>query len=165
MATNPVGSAWRQSNGSHYPNAKHPDEVDPDDCPELYASIAKGTCLEPVFSDGECFVFSKSEPIQPGDYVGFWLRPDIPHADELPRRIKRLRMGPPPGFTFPFQPGPGNELIPIIELEQFNPRRVLRVPVTHILAMHKVIGTAITNGDGTALMIPLSADRLEVHHG
>ena len=143
----------------HYPNDKHPNEVDPADCPEVYASIAHGDCLAPVFDDGECFVFSKSEAPCAGDYVGIWLRPDIPHADELPRRVKRLPMGLPPGWTLPLNMAPGSELMPLIELEQFNPPRVLRVPADHILAMHKIIGTAVTNGDGTAHMVPLSIDR------
>lgn len=152
MATRAVRTACSPDNSASYPSAKHPREIGPDDCPEVYASICKGNCLEPVFSDGECMVFSKAEPCRAGDYVGIWLHPDIPAADELPRRVKRLRTALPLGFALPFRAAPGNEFVPIVELEQFNPPCIYRLPATEILAIHKVIGTAETNGDGTARM-------------
>lgn len=155
-----TASAERPSAARHYPNPKHPNEVDPEDCPEVYASVAKGDCLAPIFNDGECFVFSKTEQPETGDYVGIWLHPDVPHADELPRRVKRLRMGLPSCIKLPFRPGPGNEAMPFVELEQFNPPRLLRVRAEHIIAMHKVIGTGITDGEGRARLVPLDTEKM-----
>jgi len=156
MATHPVTGEVKPV----YPNAKFPDEVDPSERPAIYASIAKGKCLEPVFADGECIAFSKVEDIQPGDYVGICLVPDAIQPGEPPNRVKRLRSIM-PGMMFPYHAAQGSELMPLVELEQHNPPRVLRVPADRILAMHKVIGTAKTMGDGTARLVPLEAERLE----
>lgn len=125
-----------------YPTSRFPNEVDPHSCPQLYASFAKGRCLEPVFSDGECFAFDTDAEITPGDYVGIWLYPDRVQDGELPRRVKRVR-----------------SLMPLVELEQFNPPRVYRVPADEILAMHKVVGTAIIDGQGTARVVPLDVEK------
>lgn len=156
MATHPVTGASKPV----YPNAKFPNEVDPSDRPTIYASIAKGKCLEPVFADGECIAFSKDADIQPGDYVGICLVPDAVQSDEPPNRVKRLRSMM-PGMTFPFRVAPGSEAIPLVELEQHNPPRVLRVRADRILSMHKVIGTAKTMGDGTGRLVPLEPERLD----
>lgn len=137
-------------NVSYYPNAKHPLEIDPTVVPEVYASETKGRCLEPVFSEGDCIVFSSNEPCLPGDFVGFWLHPDIPLPHELPRRIKRLKASLPQDLSLPYRSQFEGDLGPLIELEQLNPPRTLKVPASHILAMHKVIGTAETMTDGTA---------------
>ena len=155
MAEQPLSGA----NKPVYPNAKFPDEVDPSVRPTIYASIAKGKCLEPVFKDGECIAFSKEAEIQPGDYVGICLLPDAVQPDEPPNRVKRLRSMM-PGLTFPFRAAASNELMPLVELEQHNPPRVLRVPADRILAMHKVVGTGQTMGDGTAQLVPLEPERL-----
>lgn len=164
MATNPVGSVRKRSNSAHYPSAEHPTEIDPADYPEVYASTLAGTCLEPEFHDGDCLVFSKTEACQAGDFVGVWLHPDIAARETSPRCIKRLWMGLPPGFTFPFRPAPTNEVMPLVMLEQLNPPRRYRIPATDIVAVHKVIGTAVLNGDGTAAMVPFDTDQMEVGH-
>ncbi|MEZ5744353.1 MAG: hypothetical protein R3D89_11690 [Sphingomonadaceae bacterium] len=156
MVTHPLTG----TNTPVYPNTRFPNEIDPADCPTIYASIAKGRCLEPVFEDGECIAFSKDEDIQPGDYVGICLLPDAVQPGEKPYRVKRLRSIM-PGMTFPYRVAPGNELMPLIELEQHNLPRVIRVPADRILAMHKVIGTGETIEDGTVRLVPLEADRLE----
>ncbi|WP_226017892.1 hypothetical protein [Novosphingobium sp. FKTRR1] len=156
MATDPVTGL----NKPVYPNAKFPDEIDPSDRPTIYALTAKGKCLEPVFKDGECIAFSKDAEFQPGDYVGICLVPDAVQLDEPPSRVKRLRSIM-PGITFPFQAAPSSELMPLVELEQHNPPRVLRVPADRILSMHKVIGTAKTMGDGTARLVSLEPERLD----
>lgn len=58
-----------------YPNSRHPIEISPEDMPEHYASICRGDCLEPVFSDGACLVFSTAERAVAGDFVGFGFIP------------------------------------------------------------------------------------------
>lgn len=150
MAMQPVSSASERGNSAHYPSAHHPKEIDPSDYPEVYASTLTGTCLEPKFHNGDCLVFSKVETCRAGDFVGVWLRPDIATLEDSPRRVKRLWMGLPPDFTFPFHPAPSNEAMPLVMLEQLNPPRRYCIPATDIIAIHKVIGTATMNGDGTA---------------
>ena len=66
-----------------------------------------------------------------------------------------------PGMAFPYRAAPRSEVMPLVELEQHNPARVIRVPADRILAMHKVIGTGQTQGDGTARLVPLERERLD----
>lgn len=144
----------------HYPTPRHPHEIDPLDLPPVYASVAKGRCLEPVFNDGECLAFSSREAIEPGDFVGVCFHPDAVPEGEPARLVKRLRSLQ-PGLSFPYRPAPGSEVVPLVELEQLNPPRVYRIPADRLLAVHKVIGTAIGDGSGRALLVPLEAERLE----
>jgi len=136
-----------------YPNKLHPMEVSPEDVPEIYASVCKGDCLEPVIKDGSCLVFSKTQVPSPGDFVGFWLHPDAVDADELPRRVKRLYIGLPDGMTLPYRPHLGSECEPAIVLEQLNPPRLYHVRASRILAVHKVIGEAEIDGEGRATLV------------
>ena len=152
MATT-FGKAAEQST-RHYPNDRHPQELGPDDVPEIYASVCRGDCLSPMFEDGACLVFSKTTAPEPGDFVGFWLHPDAVHDDELPRRVKRLVSGLPEGsgFTLPYHVRPGDEVEPLIILEQLNPPKRYFVKASHVLAIHKVIGEAQADGTGRAAM-------------
>lgn len=139
---------------------KSAQEPGPDDCPDIYASLCKGDCLQPVFSDGTCLVFSKLEPPEAGDFVGLWLHPDALAPGEMSRRVKRLYMGLMPGLSLPFSLRPGDEVEAMIVLEQLNPPRLFHVRASHVLALHKVIGIAATNGDGTATMLELPQEAL-----
>lgn len=135
-----------------YPSERHPFELDPADVPDVYASICKGTCLEPDFYDGACLVFSKLEEPEAGDYVGIWLHPDVVDPSELPRRVKRLVCGLMPGITLPYQPQPGDEVVPCLVFEEINPPKRYVIDAREIVAMHKMIGVAESMGDGTARM-------------
>lgn len=144
----------------HYPTPEHPHEMDPQDLPTVYASVATGRCLEPVFEDGECLAFSSSAALEPGDFVGICFHPDHVPEGEPARLVKRLRSIPP--FTnFPYRAAPGSEVVPLIELEQLDPPRLYRIPADRLLSMDKVIGTAIGDGSGKALLVPLEPERLE----
>lgn len=133
-----------------YPSDRFPDEIDALDVPETYVSVAKGDCLEPAFHDGDYLVFSKSALLHKGDYVGIWFAPDIVPDCETPRQIKRLAMEPMSTLTLPWSATSDDELEPHVHLEMFNPPRKLRVPASRLVAMHKVVGIAEPNGDGTA---------------
>ncbi|MEA1015585.1 hypothetical protein [Sphingosinicella sp. LY1275] len=126
----------------------------PDDFPNEYASTLTGDCLEPVYREGDCLVFSKTEKPAAGDFVGVWIAPEHVPPGENPRLIKRLGMGVMPGVTFPFKAAPSSDVEPIVYLDMLNPPRRFRVRASHILAMHKVIGAATDNGDGTARIQP-----------
>lgn len=139
----------------YYPNERFPDEIDASDVPNIYASVARGDCMEPVFHDQDCLVFSKSAELQMGDYVGIWFDPAIVPNGEPPRQIKRLAMGLMPGLRLPWNPKPGDEVEPLLYFEMFSPPNRLRIRASKVVAMHKVIGLAETNGDGTAKQLPL----------
>lgn len=129
-----------------------PHEPEPDECPGVYASVARGDCLEPVYKDGDCLVFSKSEKPVPGDFIGLWLRRADRPGTSI-RRVKRLVLALPP-VPIPCRLDPASEAEPLVVVEQLNPPRTWCIGVSHVLAVHKVIGTATTNGDGTARFVP-----------
>lgn len=130
-----------------------PNEPQPDEMPDVYASICNGDCLEPTFKDGACLVFDKTQEPENGDFVGIWLHPDAVAPGESTRRIKRLVMGGPPGEKFPMSFAPGSEVQPLIVLEQLNPLKRYHVPGSHILAMHKLVGEAEADGQGCARIV------------
>ncbi len=134
-----------------YPNARFPNEIDALDVPEAYVSVAKGNCLEPAYRDGDHLIFSKSSLPLKGDYVGIWFLPDVVPDGEAPRQIKRLSSDSTAGFQLPWHATEVDEPEPFVHFEMFNPPRKLRVPASKIVAMHKVLGMAESNGDGTAV--------------
>lgn len=139
--------------GSAAPSARPQREPEPEECPDVYASIARGNCLEPVYQDGTCLVFSKTEKPKPGDFVGLWLRQDEVGLDRPARRVKRLVLAL-PDIKLPCRLHPGSEVEPLVVVEQLNPPRTYSIGISHVLAIHKVIGTATENGDGTARFVP-----------
>lgn len=132
------------------------DDIRPDETPEMYASVCRGKCLEPVYFDGACLVFSKSAPVKAGDFVGVWFKPGVMPADEPQRWVKRLAMGLLPGMTFPYTGvGPCE---PIIMVEMLNPPKRFAFPASQILAIHKVVGVATPDGNGMARMEPPASE-------
>ncbi len=128
-------------------------EPRPEDLPDVYSSVCLGTCLEPMFRHGANIVFSRLEEPKSGDYVGVWLDPAEVDPGESTRRVKRLAMALMPGLAFPFKLAPASEIEPLVVLEQHNPPKLYHVRASHILAMHKVIGEAEPNGNGTSRMV------------
>lgn len=135
------------------PHPRFPDELDALDYPEVYASRASGRCLEPVYQDGVCLVFSKTEQPVAGDYVSLWFDPDKVPDGELPRQVKRL-LSIMPGLTFPYLPASGSEVEPLVQVEMLNPPRRRYVRASKIVALRKVIGTAEHLGDVQARWKP-----------
>ncbi len=140
-----------------YPHPRFPNEVDAADMPDVYASVARGHCLEPIFHDGDCLVFSKTEKPESGDYVGLWFDPAIVPDGDPPRQVKRLAMGLMPGLSLPWTANPDWEVEPAICVEMFSPPRMGHIRASKIVAMHKVIGMGQSNSDGTVRLIPLDA--------
>ena len=136
-----------------YPHEQNPLEYSPEDVPNVYASICKGDCLSPIFEDGACLVFSKEQRPEPGDFVGFWLHPDAIAPGEHPRRVKRLVMGLPNHLSLPYSVQPGDEVEPVIIVEQLNPPKTYQVRASRMLAMHRVVGEAEADGTGQARMV------------
>ena len=155
MATLPMAGA--RASRKYYPHPRFPTEIDALDVPEVYASIAKGNCLEPVYSDGACLVFSKTEKPKAGDFVAVWYDPDVVPDGEQPRQVKRLVSNIMAGTSFPYQRRAGDEVEPLVEIEMFNPPRRWFVRASKIIAIHKVIGLAISTGDGQAMWKPEAA--------
>jgi hypothetical protein len=124
----------------------HPDEL-----PDFYAAIGRGTCMEPDVPDGTCLGFAKNAPVAPGDLVGIWRRPGTYPADEPQQLLKRLVMGPPEGMRFPFNLHPDSNAAPAVVVEMLNPRRPMMIDCSTILAIHKCLG-AVERIGGRAVM-------------
>jgi hypothetical protein len=131
-----------------------PRVLSADQLPHRYAMIGKGTCMEPLFMDGACLVFDKQAAPEGGDTVIVWFRPERTPEGEPQCMFKRLMGGLPP-IAFPFDLSPTSNCEPLVMVEMINPPRRFRIPASHVLAVHKCIGEADTNGDGTARLRPL----------
>ncbi len=129
---------------------------DPATLPERYAAEGRGRCMEPVIQDGTCLVFDREGEANAGDIVGLWLRPEAVPAGQPQQMVKRLVMGLPP-IRLPFRPGPGNECVPIIVVEQLNPPLTYRFRATDVIAVHRCIGSAEPAADGVARFRPSTA--------
>lgn len=129
-----------------------PSEYDPDTFPEEYASICVGDCLEPVFHHGECLAFSKSAGFGPGDFVSVFLERWRDGQVVRYRGVKRLGECAFWPMSFPLRLAPGSEVAPLITLEMLNPLSCMMVPATEVVAMHKLIGVARSDGSGKALL-------------
>ncbi len=121
--------------------------IHPDDMPDVYSLTGVGRCMEPLIPDGTLIVFDKHQPPQRGDIVGLIFTPEAAQVWGMPGMVKRLALSLPP------------ENIPsgctgLVIVEQINPPRQYRVPVTDLLAVHKAIGTAESDGAGWAKYRP-----------
>lgn len=123
--------------------------LSPDQWPDLFASTAFGTCLEPVFRDGACLAFQKSAPVAPGDFVGIVFKPEFVPPGRPQAIVKRLVFGL-GGLSLPLETGWGRGLTPMLIVEQLNPPRQFSIPATRLLAVHKVIGEAVRLPGGRA---------------
>lgn len=149
----------------YYPHPRFPGEIDAQDIPDVYAVKASGDCLKPLFPHGTTFVFSKLGRPQAGDYVGIWFDPDTVPDGEMPRQVKRLAFDLPEELHFPYKVPAIDGVDPMVVFDMLNPPRRLQARASRIIAMHKVIGTAVSNGDGTARMLPLDPAQMEASHG
>lgn len=118
--------------------------IDPADMPDLYALTAYGRCMEPLYTDGVLLVGDKHETAEPGDVVILHFRRDIAPHYGAPGWIKQLVQVEPDGG--------------LITVEQINPPCRYVVPIDHVAAMHKCVGTATRGGKGIALFRPSSKE-------
>jgi hypothetical protein len=119
----------------------NPGFADPDQIPSLYALRGVGTCMEPLIGDGSLLAFNKDDPAQSGDTVNIWFHPYRVKPGAPQGMIKRLLYGLPPKDV------PSALLdMAVVVVDQLNPPRQYQIPASHILAIHKCIGFAETDG-------------------
>lgn len=122
--------------------------IHPDDMPDMYALTGVGTCLAPLIEDGACCVFDKRQEPQSGDIVGIIFTEEARERRCMPGWIKRLVIAPPP---------PGFDGLMMVE--QINPPRNYWIETRDLLAVHKFVGIAESNGAGKAsFRLPNAAD-------
>jgi hypothetical protein len=117
-----------------------PQILNPDDLPDLYAMVVKGDCLAPTIGDSYIAGFSKSEPIEPNDFVILFLRPELVLPGRHQCAIKRLVLAPPRWVTFPYVENPASEVQALVITEQLNPHHSMATKCADLIAIHKCIG-------------------------
>lgn len=121
--------------------------IHPDEMPDVYSLTGVGRCMEPLIWDGTLIVFDKRQAPQRGDMVGLIFTSEAAQSWGVPGMIKRLALSLPPDDV----PCGGTGLVVV---EQINPPRQYLVPVTDLLAVHKAIATAESDGEGRAKYRP-----------
>lgn len=117
--------------------------VDPEDMPDLYAIKGVGTCMEPLFADRSLLVGDKRETPRPGDTVILHFTREAAARYGIPGWVKRLVLGiPPEGFDG------------LLIVEQLNPLRQFFIRKRDVAAVHKIVGTATSEGNGIAAFRP-----------
>lgn len=117
--------------------------IHPDDMPEVYAMTGRGTCMVPLIANGATIVMDKREQPVPGDTVTLTFTREAAQRWGVPGLVKRLAFGlPPAGFDG------------LIVVQQLNPPRFYTIPAGDVLAVHKCVGFAKSDGTGMAAWAP-----------
>ena len=110
--------------------------IHPDDMPDVYAIPGYGRCMEPEIADGSLLAFDKRTQPRVGEIVVLFFSREHAPRYGMPGMIKRLAM-----------PLPPEGVQGLIVVEQLNPRKILTLPTSHVVAVHRCIGRA-AGGDG-----------------
>lgn len=120
--------------------------IHPATMPDQYALVGIGQCMAPLIADGTLMVFDKRPEPRPGDIVGLVLTQEAAKRWGVPGLLKRLALA---------LPDPRGGLVVV---DQINPPRRYCIPTIDVLAVHKAIGTAESDGDGQARFYPSKAE-------
>jgi hypothetical protein len=113
--------------------------LDPASLPDYYAMLTQGACMEPIIPDGARVWADKTAPINIGDLVFVFLRPEIVATGGLQVRVKRLLMLP--SFVkFPWRDHPQSDIQAIARFGMENPKSTLALRCSDILGIHKCMG-------------------------
>jgi len=121
--------------------------IHPDTMPDQYALIGVGDCMAPLIADGTLVVFDKRSEPRPGDIVGLVLSREAAQRWGVPGLLKRLALALPPSDL---PRGNGG----LVVVDQLNPPQRYCIPTEDVLAVHKAIGTAESDGAGSARFRP-----------
>ena len=122
--------------------------IHPEDMPDQYALTAVGTCMAPLIDDGALIVFDTRKELQRGDVVGIVFSKEAALQWGVPGLVKKLAFALPPSGI------PGG----LIVVDQINPPRRYCISTRDVLAVHKAIGTAESDGEGQAKFYPAKVE-------
>jgi len=135
--TSAAKGAKRYSTPKADPAFLHPASL-----PDKFALRVVGDCLAPLIKEGDAVVVDKQLPYAAGDLVVIFMRPELVKPGELGIYVKRIVMNMMQGVTFPYVAHPDSNVIPVIIVEQDNPRRQYTITADRILAIHRCLGAA-----------------------
>jgi hypothetical protein len=113
--------------------------------PALYAMQCIGRCMEPEVAHGSTLVFDKWAPCRPGDIVVVIRSAEATRwpDDSVPGLVKRLI------HPLPDQWDTDSEILPVLTVEMLNPRRRLHIDAASVAAVHRCLGPAVRQPDGS----------------
>ena len=90
--------------------------TNPAELPPRYIMICRGDCMAPVANDGDHLGFERDEPVERGDLVALFLRPELVAPGKPQVWVKRLVLArqrlPPRQWHPPLSPHPLSAPIP-----------------------------------------------------
>lgn len=119
---------------------QHDLPLDPRKMPDRYAMRAAGRCMEPIIADGTLLLMDRTLPVQTGDLVTLFRRPEFVRPGEYPVLLKRILVLPPPDLAFPCSRASCGPVRHIVLVEQLNPFRQIAIPCEALLGFHKCLG-------------------------
>lgn len=122
--------------------------IHPDAMPDHYALIVVGQCMTPLIAAGTLLVFDKRQRPCPGDIVGLVFTREAAKRWDCPGLVKRLALALPDLL----------DTEGLVVVDQINPPRRYCIPTGDVLAVHKVVGTAESDGVGKAKWRPSKAE-------
>lgn len=128
--------------------------VDLTELPEIYAMRVVGSCMAPEIEDSSVVIVDQLSPCRARDLVVCYLRPELVKDGNPQGALKRLVLSVPGGVVLPFVANPGDELEPLLVLEQSNPRRQFRVRCSDVAALHRCVGPAEVTESGDCIVDP-----------
>jgi hypothetical protein len=120
--------------------------------PEVYAVWVAGDCMAPLIPRGCAVICDQLSPLRGGDFVVVYKRRDLLKPGEMPGVVKRLVTDPPSKLTFPYTHNPYSEFEPCISLQTLNPERSFFMAASAIEAIHRCLGPAEIDSEGSAIL-------------
>lgn len=114
--------------------------------------------MEPELEDGQTLMFMRHAPVEVGDFVGIYFRPEFVKPGHSNIFVKRMVTAIPPYVTFPWKESPRSEVHAIIIVEQTNPWKQFSYKCENVLDVHWCAGPVpegvktVKTGAGDALL-------------
>ena len=106
----------------------------------FYGMVLKGHCLDPIYKDGETVVFDREAKVENGCFANFYYRREAMKPGHLNVALKKLVIAPPYFIKLPWEDNPNSTVVPVIIVEQMNPKGQWSVLCRDLLAVHRCIG-------------------------
>lgn len=119
--------------------------LNPTFLPEQYGMICDGDCMFPLFESGQKLLFSKSAPLQSGQPVLLFRKPEATPLGENPMLFKELMFAPPKSYWDVGGQATKGNLKAMVVVRMLNPPRVLTFPADDLFGIHACTGVIPDN--------------------
>jgi hypothetical protein len=108
--------------------------------PRRYGLRVTGNCMAPTAPDGCSVIVDKKSPLEVGELVVLWFRPEHVRGGGQQAQLKRLVTAPPRHLRFPHKDHPESEVAPIVIVETDSTNKRYFVKCRDLLALHRCEG-------------------------